>query len=311
MNRQKIERTDEASWLQERTRDVTSTEVAALFGLSPYTSEFELFHRKRLGEVVRIEENERMRWGKRLESAIANGVAADNEWVITPANIYMRDPDARIGSSFDFLISEDGLMEIKNVDGLQFQNKWIDDGATLEAPEHIELQIQHQMEVAERDYCILVALVGGNRVRWVRRERDEQIGAAIRERVSQFWDRVIRNDAPSPDYSTDADFIIKQLHANANDGEVIEADEALEDLIAQYQFVSREAAGMDELKSKTKAELLQRIGTASKVSSRLGTISCGMTKPSQGTFITPDMVGTHVGGRQGFRNFRFTPKKGD
>jgi putative phage-type endonuclease len=311
MNRQKIERTDEASWLQERTRDVTSTEVAALFGLSPYTSEFELFHRKRVGEVVRIEENERMRWGKRLEGAIANGVAADNEWVITPANIYMRDPVARIGSSFDFLISEDGLMEIKNVDGLQFQNKWIDDGVTLEAPEHIELQIQHQMEVAERDYCILVALVGGNRVRWVRRERDEQIGAAIRERVSQFWDRVIRNDAPSPDYTMDADFIIKQLHANANDGEVIEADEALEDLIAQYQFVSREAAGMDELKSKTKAELLQRIGTASKVSSKLGTISCGMTKPSQGTFITPDMVGTHVGGRQGFRNFRFTPKKGD
>ena len=251
MNRQKIERTDEASWLQERTRDVTSTEVAALFGLSPYTSEFELFHRKRVGEVVRIEENERMRWGKRLEGAIANGVAADNEWVITPANIYMRDPVARIGSSFDFLISEDGLMEIKNVDGLQFQNKWIDDGVTLEAPEHIELQIQHQMEVAERDYCILVALVGGNRVRWVRRERDEQIGAAIRERVSQFWDRVIRNDAPSPDYTMDADFIIKQLHANANDGEVIQADEALEDLIAQYQFVSREVAGMEELKSKT------------------------------------------------------------
>ena len=322
MNRQKMERTDEASWLQKRTQDVTSTEVAALFGLSPYISEFELFHRKRLGEIVRIEENERMTWGKRLESAIAHGVANDEGWAVTRADYYARIVDLRMGSSFDYEVTSEqqqgafmapitGLMEVKNVDGLQFHNKWLDDGATLEAPEHIELQIQHQMEVADKDYCILVALIGGNRVRWVRRNRDFAIGLQIRNRVAEFWDAVANNRAPSPDYAMDADFIIKQLHANANDGEVLEADDALEDLIAQYQFVSREAAGMDELKSKTKAELMRRIGTASKVTSKLGTISCGMTKPSQGTFITPDMVGTHVGGRQGFRNFRFTPKKGD
>lgn len=311
MSRQRIERIDEESWLRERTKDITSTEVAALFGLSPYMTEFELFHRKAAGDVVRIQENERMTWGKRLEGAIAQGVAADNEWVITPASIYMRDAAARIGSSFDFLISEDGLMEIKNVDGLQFQQKWIDDGTTLEAPEHIELQVQHQMEVAERDYCILVALVGGNRVRWVRRERDEQIGAAIRERVGKFWRAIESGQAPSADYARDADFIIKQLKAQANDGEVLEADASLNELIQQYEFVSREAASMEELKAATKADLLTRIGTASKVKSASGTISCGMTKGSVGTLITPEMVGTYVGARAGYRNFRFTPNKKD
>lgn len=314
MKRERIDRTDEASWLQQRTQDVTSTEVAALFGLSPYLSEFELFHRKRGGEVVRIQENERMTWGKRLESAIAEGVASDNNWSISHANFYMRVPAMRIGSSFDYEVrtqSHDGLMEIKNVDGIQFQQKWIDDGVVLEAPEHIELQIQHQMEVADREYCILVALVGGNRVRWVERKRDREIGKTIRDRVAEFWERVARNDAPSPDYTMDADFIVKQLRASANEGEVLEADAALEQLIAQYQFVSREAAGMEELKMKTRAELLERIGTASKVISSLGNISCGMTKPSQGTLVTEDMVGTYVGARNGYRNFRFTPKKGD
>lgn len=315
MNRERIERTDKASWLQERSRDVTSTEVSALFGLSPYLSEFELFHRKREGEMMRIEENERMIWGSRLESAIAHGVAADNDWNIRQANYYIRVPEIRIGSSFDYEIVQPdagpGLMEIKNVDRLQYQQTWADDGAGLEAPEHIELQIQHQMEVADRDYCILVALVGGNHIRWIRRYRDREIGKTIRDRVAQFWDAVSRNAAPSPDYSMDAEFIVKQLRASANEGEVLEADASLEELIAQYQFVSREAAGMEELKMKTRAELLERIGTASKVTSSLGTISCGLTKGSQGTLITPEMVGTYVGARAGYRNFRFTPKKGD
>lgn len=314
MSRQRIERTDESSWLTQRTHDITSTEIAALFNLSPYISEFELFHRKRSGEVVRLQESERMTWGKRLESAIAEGVAQDNNWSISAANFYMRVPEVRIGSSFDYEVrtqSHDGLMEIKNVDAMQFAQKWIDDGTVLEAPEHIELQVQHQMEVADREYCILVALVGGNRLRWVERKRDREIGKTIRERVAEFWDRVARNDAPSPDYSMDAEFIIKQLRANANEGEVLEADSSLEELIEQYQFISREAASMDDLRSKTRAELLERIGTASRVTSSLGNISCGMTKPSQGTLITPEMVGTYVGARQGFRNFRFTPKKGD
>lgn len=314
MKRERIARTDEASWLQQRARDVTSTEVSALFGLSPYLSEFELFHRKRGGEVVRIQENERMTWGKRLESAIAEGVAADEGWTITPANWYARIPDLRLGSSFDYVVrtsSMAALMEIKNVDSLQFQKGWIDDGTILEAPEHIELQIQHQMEVADCDCCILVALVGGNRVRWVERKRDREIGKSIRDRVAEFWDAIAANRAPSPDYSMDADFIIKQLRASANDGEILEADESLEQLIAQYLFVSKEAAGMEELKAKTKAELLTRIGTASKVVSSAGTISCGMVKGSEGTLVTPEMIGTRVGSRAGYRNFRFTPKKGD
>ena len=133
-------------WLQERTKDVTSTEVSALYGLSPYKTEFELFHEKRDGLVVNIQSNERMRWGNRLEAAIAHGAAEEMGWQIAKLNVYMRDIDARIGSSFDFEIKSSsqgpGILEIKNVDWLQYQRNWIDDGAgNIEAPEHIELQI--------------------------------------------------------------------------------------------------------------------------------------------------------------------------
>ena len=322
MKRETIPITTEEAWLEQRAKDITSTEISALFGLSPYLTEFELFHRKRAGEQVRIEENERMRWGKRLESAIAHGVSTDEGWTVAHADFYARIPEVRLGSSFDYEVTSaewtdlagryiPGLLEIKNVDSLQFNQKWIDDGVTLEAPEHIELQIQHQMEVHDTHYCVLVAMIGGNRIRWVRRKRDRDVGKTIRDRIAEFWDSVTHNREPSPDYSMDADFIIKQLRASANEGEVMTADPELTELIAQYQFVSREAANMADLKEQTKAQLLTRIGDAAKVVSDLGTISCGMVKASTGTLITPEMVGTYVGARAGYRNFRFTPKKGN
>jgi len=100
-----IEIKSQEEWLQQRAKDVTSTEVSALYGLSPYLTEFELFHNKRDQVVVRLEPNERMKWGNRLEAAIAHGAAEDQGWDISKFNVYMRDMDARIGSSFDFQIN--------------------------------------------------------------------------------------------------------------------------------------------------------------------------------------------------------------
>ena len=310
-----IEIESQEQWLGERAKDVTSTEVSALYGLSPYLTEFELFHNKRDNVIVRIEPNERMRWGNRLESAIAHGVAEDQGWDISKLNVYARDPAARIGSSFDFKINSSsdgpGILEVKNVDWLQYQRNWIDDGAgNIEAPEHIELQIQHQMEILDYSWTALTVLVGGNEQKVVLRNRDREIGADIRQRVAAFWERVQTNTAPSPDYTADAEFIIKQLRADADAGLVAESDASLDQLIEQYAFLTRSIKEQDELKDATKAQILERIGKASKLVSPLGTISCGVTKDSPGTLITADMVGTYQGARKGYRQFRFTPKKG-
>jgi putative phage-type endonuclease len=310
-----IEIESREQWLGERAKDVTSTEVSALYGLSPYLTEFELFHNKRDNVIVRIEPNERMRWGNRLEAAIAYGVGEDQGWNVSKLNVYARDPDARIGSSFDFEIKSSsdgpGILEVKNVDWLQYQRNWIDDGAgNIEAPEHIELQIQHQMEILGYSWTALTVLVGGNEQKVVLRNRDREIGADICQRVKAFWERVQNNTAPSPDYTADAEFIIKQLRADADEGLIAQSDASLDELIERYSFLARSIKEQDELKDATKAQILERIGKASKVVSPLGTISCGVTKDSLGTLITPEMLGTYVGARKGFRNFRFTPKKG-
>ena len=95
-------------WLQMRQQDVTSTESACLFGESPYMTRFELWHAKRSGQARAFKQNERMLWGNRLEAAIAHGIADEQGWQISPLKEYMRDPDLRMGSSFDFVITNLG-----------------------------------------------------------------------------------------------------------------------------------------------------------------------------------------------------------
>ena len=310
-----ITTTSEQHWLELRTKDLTSTDVAALFGLSPYKTAFELFHEKREGKIVKLKPNERMKWGNRFESAIAHGVAEDNEWTVQPLKVYMRDPDARLGSSFDFeitsLLHGRCILEIKNVDGLQYFKKWKDDGAGgIEAPEHIELQIQHQMLVSGYQNCALVAMVGGNSPKVTFRKFDPEIGKAITTKAAAFWASIEANEPPSADYSRDAD-LIAQIYSQVNEGEIYDTkdDEIVASLVEQYQSATARITAATTDANVAKAKILERVGTAERVIGGFGSIVLSRVKDSAPTLITADMVGKTYGGRAGYRQFKPNWKK--
>ena len=312
MTTETIPVTDKQSWLQARLQDVTSTEVSALYDLSPYRTEFDLYQEKRNQTIVEISDNERMFWGRNLESAIAHGAAETMGWDISKFDVYMRNEN-RLGSSFDYKIRSvedgDGILEIKNVDAVAYRNNWKDDGVNIEGPEHIELQIQHQMEVANLDWTALVCLVGGNTQKIIYRDRDRQIGKDLTEKVKAFWDRVDAGTPPKIDYLRDAEYIIKNLRNQADAGIVLAADEDMDKLIDEYYTVSREYYSLSKTKDAIKAQILDLSQNASKIISANGTISCGMSKESKGKLITQDMVGQYVNPRKSYRMFRFNSPK--
>lgn len=325
MNRELLSFTSEAEWLAMRDKDLTSTEVSALFGCSPYATAYELFHRKTGQLASDFELNDRIKWGNRLETAIALGIAEDLGLIVEPFKVYARMPELRLGSSFDFKIvglaegyqgtdetyrdlyreNGPGIMEVKNVDGLQFKRAWIADGAIMEAPPHIELQVQHQQEVADMEWTIIAPLVGGNTPMPFYRLRDRQIGAMIREKAAEFWAMVDSGKAPAPDYVADADTIGKLL-LNAN-GETVDMSDnnRLAELLAQHAKASADYTAAETAKKAIKAEVLTIIGASAKVLLKDGVyISAGTVKDSPGTLIEPHMIGTRVGGRSGYRNMR-------
>ena len=306
--------TDKQSWLENRLLDVTSTEVSALFNLNPYKSEFELYHEKKDKVVVNIDDNERMMWGRHLEDSIALGFAEKYKMKVEQFDVYMRDPETRMGSSFDYkIVSEEEpmILEIKNVDGLAYRKNWIEhDEYNIEPPEHIALQLQHQLEITGYNVGYIVALVGGNTMKVVRSERDPRIGKLLKGKVENFWERIKLGVPPDVDYTRNSQYIIKNLCNQADAGVTLEADEEMDKLVDDYYAINKEYVSLGKTKDSIKAQILERSNNASKIVSKYGTISCGMSKESKGKLITQDMVGTYQNPRKGYRMFRFNQPKG-
>ena len=162
------------------------------------------------------------------------------------------------------------------------------------------------MEVADVKWCALVALVGGNTQKIIFRKRDHAIGEDLTKKVGEFWKKVKAGTPPSIDYLKDAEYMIKTLHNQADAGVMLDADEDLDKLIDEYNQISREAHSLGKTKESIKAQILERSQKASKIFSKYGTISCGMSKESKGKLITQEMVGTYQSPRKGYRMFRFT-----
>jgi len=299
-----IEYKTKEEWLSLRLEDVTSTEVSALFGLNPYMTEYELWHLKKRKQIVEFSESERMKWGTRLENSIALGIAEDNGWESEEFKKYIRHDTIRAGSSFDHFVKTyegEGILEIKNVDGLIFKNKWQVDGDRIEAPPHIEMQAQFQMMVSGKEFVYIGALVGGNRTVLVRREPAPIIIEAMTNKINKFWESIDNNDPPLPDYERDAD-MIAQLYNYAEPDSTIEASDKVVELVDKYQLFSDYIKDYEKKKKATKAEILEIIGDAEKVIHDSFSISAGVTGPT--------VVEKYE--KKGFRNFRVnkrTPKK--
>lgn len=292
---------NKTAWLALRKLDITSTDDPALFGMSPYKSEYQLYHDKLNGDLVEIEDNARMKWGRRLQDPIGYGIAEDlGLKKVRPMPEYIRDPDKRIGSSFDFAIGDDGLLEIKNVGLDAFSRGWLKDGDDVEAPIHIELQVQHQLLVSGRKFAIIGALVGGNEPYIIRREPDLEVHGEILKRVAKFWKRVEAKEPPEPDWDRDAKFIQKMFQKA--DGDVLDAseDHDLDKMVESYRHFASVESQIKADKEAMKAQILMRIGEAPKVYGGNYTISCAMTKSAH----------VEAYDRKPFRMFRVTMKKG-
>jgi predicted phage-related endonuclease len=293
----------EGAWLEARRKDVTSTEVAGLFDAGSYENSrtfFELYNIKAgIVSPAPFGDNERAKWGNRLEAAIAYGIAEDYGLIVEPFKTYMRIAEVRLGASFDFKVvgiregfdgdesvrdmfrkHGPGIMEVKNIDGLQFKRNWIEDGDTIEATPQIEFQVAAQLEVADLQWSLIAPLVGGNTPKVVIRERDRELGRMICAKAGELWARIAAGTPPTPDFMKDASMISKLYRDN--DGSCIDLPDnfRLIDLCQRYKSAGAEAKAAEERKQAAKAEILTIIQSAKSVTTNGFKISAGTNKES-------------------------------
>jgi putative phage-type endonuclease len=308
-------------WLALRMKYISSTESAALFGMSPYMTAFELAVIKKATEApAEYEQNERMTWGLRLQRAIAQGIAEDYGVKVRAISGYATSEASKLGASFDFEIvgikegeftgdknmrtlytqHGPGVLEIKNVDGWIFKQQWQEQDGEMEAPAHIEIQVQHQLHCIERAWACIGVLVGGNRQVVLWRIRDEDVGRAITAKVGAFWKLLDRGEMPPVDLPEDAQ-IIKTLYRYAEPGKVLDAqaDDEIRALCAEYSTAQQAEKAAKDAKDSAVAKLLMKIGDAEKVLVKGYSISAGV--------VGETLVEAYT--RKAYRNCRIYTKK--
>jgi putative phage-type endonuclease len=247
-----------------RRGHVGASEVAALFGLHPFLTRFELWHRKS-GNLPEedLSGNDRVFWGTVLEPAIAEGVRAKTGWALRKVLRYVQHQRiAGMGASPDYEILSHpkgvGTLQLKNVDGLVFR-EWEDETP----PMVYQLQVQHEIACGGFKWGALGVLVGGNQLRVFEYERHEAAIEKIEREVQEFWRSIDEGREPKPDFQSDLE-TIRALYPTAEPGNVVDltGDPRLAELCALYKDASAAEKAAGEAKDAAKAELLTLIKDA-------------------------------------------------
>ena len=192
--------TNRQEWLESRKSSVGSSEVAALFGVSPWTTRDKLWAIKSgIVEADDLSKNEVVYWGKMHETAILNHAKHFQKGIeLWPQSAIVKHKEHDcIHSTPDAVVWDDNGEPIAVVEAkfIPFNRKeWKD-----EVPLHYSVQCQHHMEVLDVDKCAVSVLFNGYDYQEFWLERDRTFGAMLVEKCLEFIQFVRDGERPPVD----------------------------------------------------------------------------------------------------------------
>ncbi len=240
------------TWLKERKSGIGGSDVAAILGLSKWRTPREVYEEKISQEIIQIEENAKMKAGKKLESVIA-------EWYEEETGRKLhRDNKIRIHRDFPFLFANvdrlilpqngegRGILEIKTTSSFSYDN-WED-----EIPIPYFCQIQHYFNVTGLSWGEFALLINGWDFRRIEVKRDEEFIQMMNDRLAKFWvDHVIQQIPPYP--ATEKE--IKEAYPKHAEGKIIEATYTSLNTIREIKKIRDEIKQLEEKESALKISL--------------------------------------------------------
>lgn len=256
---QSIKIRDEMHWRQLRAENIGSSDIAALFDESTYLTRFELYHQKKNNQTIDFD-SDRMFWGRSMEPAIAKGVERAKGWKLIKSDEYFLSENVKgMGCTPDFIIQpvpeydDFGIAEIKNVDGLEYKKKWLND----EPPMAYILQLQQQLACTGFKWGIIAALVGGNDLKIFFYQRHEAAIKKIESAVTQFWDDVAKGIEPKvvgDDYD-----IVKDLYPVIHSEIDLSGDNHLPELCKQLIDSTAIRLEAEKMEKDIKAQIIHKL----------------------------------------------------
>ena len=219
-----IDPEDRPAWLAQRRKGIGSSDVGPLLGMSPFATPYSLWVEK-TEELPEQEDTDALRWGRRLEAVIADEFAERHPMLdLWKPNVmyahadrpYMQaNPDRLILRGDD---EPDALVEIKS-------SNWTEDWENG-PPDHVLLQVQHQLAVMDLPRAWIALLMFGREYREWLIERDEATIALLLDLEADFWRRVTEMDPPPVDGDEATVDALKALYHDPDDEAVEGGDRA-------------------------------------------------------------------------------------
>ncbi|MGA5202713.1 YqaJ viral recombinase family protein [Streptomyces variegatus] len=187
-----------SEWLAVRRNGLGGSDMGAVLGVDPDRGPLKVWYDKGGYEEP---ETERMRWGTRLEQAIAEGFEEETGvGTLVPAGTFqslehpwaLANPD-RWGVRDGRIV---GPVELKNKTEY-LADRWED---VDEAPHQPAVQAHHYRGVCGHEGSWVVALIGGNRLRVFWQPANEELSAEMFRLGGEWWQRhIVEGERPKAD----------------------------------------------------------------------------------------------------------------
>jgi putative phage-type endonuclease len=193
--------------LEARKQFIGASEVAAVLGVSPFKTAFEVWAEK-TGRVEPFAGNKYTDGGNRFEPVVLDW--AEEKLGALERNVVCKFGDAPVASTCDALTVERSPVEAKTA-GLfrPLPEGWGEDGSD-NVPDFYLIQCQAQMLCTGADVAHLAAFLGGRGFAMFTIQRSEKICKFLADFLPEWWNRHVVADSAPPMENTSTE-VLKRL----------------------------------------------------------------------------------------------------
>jgi putative phage-type endonuclease len=261
-------------WLEARRAGVTASEIAALLGISPYESPFDLYWKK-TGEIPEDYDNDRLSLGRHLEPWLAERFAASHPELVLQAPVGLWCSLERPWQ----LVTPDGLVYDPNPSGMVAETRagaplavwegktsgtyeeWGETG-TNEVPPYIAAQVLYQMDAIGVDVGYVSCLfLSTQQIRTYRLAWDQDDVNLMRARAAEFWQQVQDGRPPEIDGHTATTLALKRLYPDVDEAEEAQVPD---DLATRYRTACTAVKQAEARKAGVENEIRAAMGNAKR-----------------------------------------------
>lgn len=307
-----------------RSSGLGASEIAAVCGLSPYTSPLDIYLRKRGLVEDAPDRNPYTTWGLRLEPAIADAYTEETGTLLAgDGRTTYRHKTVEYAIATPDRFAEDArtgllghLVEIKTTDSRN-KGHWGESG-TDNVPEFYLLQATWQMSVMDVDRCDIAVLIGGNDFRIYPIHRDRALEARLLEIGGEFWrNHVLAGEPPLPRDESERGRYLAGLYPQ-HTGDYIEDDPEIDRLAVALRDLRVTEAELEAQDLRLVNDIKERLGERPGAKGDWGQITYKTTADRSITdykallaVLEPDpaLVAEYTTTKPGIRRFTPTFKK--